>query len=325
VLRSLDAPEAPGGAVLVIREGNVVYKKAVGLANLEERVPNSTATNFRIASVTKPFTAMAVMMLVEDGKLSYESRLTDVFPEFPAYGKEITVRHLLTHTSGLADYADIMPRSTVKQLKDRDVLRLLANQKETAFPPGTDYRYSNSGYALLALMVERRSGQRFADFLRERMFAPLGMKNTLAYEEGGPAVPNRAFGYSPRTAGFQRTDQSLTSAVLGDGGIYTSVEDLSHWDQALEAAKLVQAETLERAFTRARLQEGRQVDYGFGWKLSSYRGLRCVGHGGSTVGFRSDLERFPDKKLTVIVLCNRSDARVQEMVRQIVDVYWDER
>jgi CubicO group peptidase (beta-lactamase class C family) len=325
LLRPLDAPGAPGGAVLVARDGRVVYRKAVGLANVEERVPNSTATNFRIASLTKPFTAMAVLMLVEDGKLSYDTRLTDVFPDFPPYGREITVRHLLTHTSGLVDYADVLPRSTDRQLKDRDVLRLLAGQKATLFPPGTEYRYSNSGYAVLALVVERRSGQRFADFLRKRIFAPLGMENTLAYEEGGPPVPHRAYGYSPDKGGFKRTDQSLTSAVLGDGGVYTSVEDLFKWDRALEAPRLVRAETLARAFARARLADGRQLDYGFGWQLGTYRGLRWLGHGGSTVGFRSDLERFPDRKLTVILLCNRSDARAREIARQIVDVYLEGR
>jgi CubicO group peptidase (beta-lactamase class C family) len=325
LLKPLTTPDGPGGAVLVICDGHVVYQKAVGLANVEERVPNTTSTNFRIASLTKQFTALAVLMLVEEGKLTYETRLTEVFPDFPPYGKEITLRHLLSHTSGLLNYEDLMPRSTTRQLKDRDVLRLLREQKETAFPPGTKYRYSNSGYAVLALVVEKASGQKFADFLKRRIFTPLGMTNSVAYEEGGPPIANRAYGYTPAGAGFKRTDQSLTSAVLGDGGIYTSVEELFRWDQALYGPKLLRPDTLAQAFANNRLPDGRFTDYGFGWELGSHRGLRSFRHGGSTVGFRSELERLADKRLTAIVLCNRSDAKVRDIARGLVDLYLDGR
>lgn len=321
LLKPLETPGGPGGAVLVIRDGHVLYRKAVGLANVEERVPNTTSTNFRIASLTKQFTAMAILMLVEQGKLSYETRLTEVFPDFPPYGKDITLRHLLSHTSGLLSYEDLIPPSTTRQLKDRDVLRLLEQQKETAFPPGTQYRYSNSGYAVLALIVEKTSGQKFADYLKQRIFTPLGMTNSVAHEEGGPPIANRAYGYSPSADGFKRTDQSLTSAVLGDGGIYTSVEDLFRWDQALDGPKLVRPDTLAQAFANNRLADGRLTNYGFGWELSSYHGLRSFRHGGSTVGFRSELERLPERKLSVILLCNRSDAKVREIVRGLVELY----
>jgi CubicO group peptidase (beta-lactamase class C family) len=321
LLKPLGGDNGPGGAVLVLRQGRLVYQKAVGLANLEERVPNTTATNFRIASLTKPFTALAVLMLIEQGKLSFHTAVTDVFPDFPASGRTITVRHLLTHTSGLPDYENLIPQSTTRQLKDRDVLRLQEGQKELTFPPGTKYHYSNSGYALLALIVEQVSGQRFAAFLHQRIFTPLGMQNTLAYEAGGPPVPRRAYGYSPSESGFQRTDQSLTSAVLGDGGIYTSVEDLAKWDRFLESPRLVKKATLVQAWTETRLTDGRPTGYGMGWEVGRYGGRRFVGHGGSTVGFRSDLEYFPEEKLTVILLCNRTDVRARDLVRAIVDLY----
>src|SRR5262249_40168200 len=158
-------------------------------------------------------------------------------PELPAYADAITVCHLLTHTSGLLDYEDLIPDGTTKQVHDIDALHLLANQTTTYFPPGTQYRYSNTGYAFLALIVERVSGQRFAEFLRTHIFEPAGMKNTVAFEEGISTVSNRSFGYSRDGSSWKRTDQSLTSAVLGDGGIYTSVDDLVHWIAWLEAGK----------------------------------------------------------------------------------------
>src|SRR5438445_8042766 len=187
---------------------------------------------------------MAVMILAERKKLSFDERLTDFFPEFPEYGRQITVRHLLSHNSGLIDYEDLIPKGTEIPVLDRDVLRLLMQQDKTYFPPGTKYKYSNSAYALLALMVEGRSGSTFAQFLKQNIFCALKMAHTLAYEQGLSVIPNRAYGYSPDGAGFKRTDQSLTSSVLGDGGIYSSVADLRKWDQALYTSKLVSPKML---------------------------------------------------------------------------------
>lgn len=320
LIQPLGDAQSPGGTVIVIRHGRVIYRRAVGLADVEAGRPNTARTNFRLASVTKQFTAMAVMMLVEEGRLSYETRLTELFPDFPAYAQAITVRHLLTHTSGLIDYEDLIPASTTAQLKDRDVLRLMREQAGTYFPPGAEYRYSNSGYAVLAMVVEQISGQAFAAFLRERIFHPLGMNHTVAYEAGVSQVVERAFGYSPLAHGFQRTDQSLTSAVLGDGGIYTSVDDLCLWDRALYGDQLVRPETFQQAFTPARLNDGRAIEYGFGWRLGTYRGLPYVRHGGSTIGFRTGIERYPQQQFTVILLSNRNDTQAEEIIRAIVDV-----
>ena len=301
--------------------GKVVLAKGYGLANLEAKIPCATNTNFRLASVTKQFTAMAVMILAERKKVSLDERLPDFFPEFPAYGNQITVRQLLTHTSGLLDYEDLIPKGTEIPVLDRDVLRLLLQQDKTYFPPGTKYRYSNSAYALLALIVEARSGNTFARFLQENIFRRLNMSHTLAYEKGLSVVPNRAYGYSPDAGGFKRTDQSLTSSVLGDGGIYSSVADLYQWDQALYTDKLVSLKMLKLAFTPGPPTEHPDTGYGFGWFVGQYRGLREIWHSGTTLGFTTRIARFPSKKFTVIILTNRTEARIAEFPHRIADWY----
>jgi CubicO group peptidase (beta-lactamase class C family) len=312
-------PGAPGASVMVIHRGKVVVAKGYGFANVEERVPCGTNTNFRLASVTKQFTAMAVLMLVERKKLSLDESLADVFPEFPAYGKQITLRHLLTHTSGLLDYEDLIPKGTEIPVLDRDVLRILLQQDKTYFPPGTKYRYSNSAYSLLALVVEQRSGNTFARFLEQSIFGPLRMSQTLAYERGLSVVPERAYGYSPDSTGWKRTDQSLTSSVLGDGGIYSSVADLYKWDQALYTDKLISPETLKLAFTAGPATEHPETGYGFGWFIGRYRGLQEIWHSGNSIGFTTRIARFPEKQFTVIILTNRNEAGIAEFPHRIAD------
>lgn len=318
-------PDVPGASVAIIRDGAVVFAKSYGLADLETKTRITPETNFRLASVSKQFTAMAVLILRERGKLSLDENLLAFFPEFPAFGKRITVRHLLTHTSGLLAYEDLIPEGTTIPVLDQDVLRILmangaTNTTPTYFPVGSQYRYSNSAYALLALIVEARSGQTFAHFLKENIFAPLGMTNTLAYEAGSSVVPNRSYGHSLRTNGWQRTDQSLTSSVLGDGGIYSSVTDLFKWDQALYTTKLVSAKTLEEAFTPKTPTDKPGKSYGYGWYLTEHRGVKQIWHSGESIGFRTRLVRIPDKKFCVIILANRSDKKLEEKADQIIEL-----
>ena len=310
---------------MIIRDGGVAFAKGYGLASLETKTPCTTNTNFRLASVSKQFTAMALLILRERGKLSLDENLLAFFPEFPAFGKQITVRHLLTHTSGLLAYEDLIPEGTTIPVLDQDVLRILmtngaTNATPTYFPVGSQYRYSNSAYSLLALIVQARSGQTFAHFLKENIFAPLGMTNTLAYEAGNSVVPQRAYGHSLRTNGWQRTDQSLTSSVLGDGGIYSSVMDLFKWDQALYTTNLVSAKTLAEAFTPATPIDKPGRSYGFGWYLADYRGTKMIWHSGESIGFRTRLVRIPERKFSVIILANRSDIKLEEPANRIVDL-----
>jgi len=309
----------PGAAIMVIRDGRPLLAKAYGLADLEARVPCATNTNFRLASVTKQFTAMAILLLAERKLLTLDQTLTDFFPEFPAYGRQITVRQLLNHTSGLLDYEDLIPRGTAIPVLDRDVLRLLLQQDKTIFAPGSKYQYSNSGYALLALIIEVCSRTSCAHFLRQNIFQPLGMINTVAYEQGLAIVPNRAFGYSAEGDHFKRTDQSLTSSVLGDGGIYSSITDLYKWDQALYTGKLINRRWLKQAFTAGPVTDHPGTGYGFGWYVGSYRGLKEIWHSGNTVGFTTRIARYPEQTFTVIILSNRQAADLAEIPHKLVD------
>ena len=302
---------APGASVLVVRDGEVLVRKSYGLANVEEGIAATPATNYRLASLTKQFTAACILIL----GIPLDDPITKYLPEMPAYANAITVRHLLTHTSGLLDYEDLIPKGTTKQVHDADVLALLSKTDHTDFPPGTQYRYSNTGYSFLALIAERASGMRFADFLREKIFKPAGMNNTVAFEEGISTVPNRAYGYSRENGAWKRTDQSLTSAVLGDGGIYTSIDDFVHWIAWLDSGKF------DRALVPATHTDKPGVDYGFGWRISEHRGLRLVSHTGETIGFTNAILRFPDRHLAVVVLTNGNDGRPDDLAMDIAEPF----
>ncbi len=314
---------APGAAVMVIKEGKPVFAKAYGLANLAEKTRCSTNTNFRLASVTKQFTAMSILILAQRGKLTLDDKMTKFFPEFPDYGKEITLRHLLTHQSGLLDYEEVMPANVTIPLSDRDVLWILRQQDHLKCSPGEKFDYSNTGYSFLALIVEIVSGQKFATFLTENIFQPLGMTHSIAYEPGISVVPNRAFGYAKVGGGFEFSDQSTTSAVLGDGGIYSSLTDLYKWDQALSTEKLVSRKMLQEAFTAHSAKSDIEGSgYGYGWYVAKHRGSDRIWHYGSTCGFSTELDRFPEKQLTVIILINRRNAKNPELSHKIADLYW---
>jgi CubicO group peptidase (beta-lactamase class C family) len=268
---------------------------------------------------------MAIILLVAKRQLAFNERLTDIFPEFPAYGKTITVRQLLFHTSGLLDYEALIPNGTQIPVRDRDVLHLLMEQSTTYFAPGSRFRYSNSAYALLALAVESRSGLTFAHFLRHYIFGPLGMHNTLAYEPGLSIVPNRAFGYSANGKRFKRTDQSLTSSVLGDGGIYSSVADLYRWDQALYTDELVSRSMLREAFNPAVQTDLPHTGYAMGWFVGRYRGMQELWHHGETIGFRTRIARFSQRRFTVIILANRTEAQLDQLPHRIADTHFGPR
>jgi len=309
----------PGASVVVIADSRVVVRRAYGMADLEHRVAATPETDYRLASVSKQFTAMAVMLLAKDRKLGYDQSVRDFLPELPAAAQSVTVRHLLNHTSGLWDYEDLVPESRTAQLDDRDVLSLLAARDSLYFPAGSRYRYSNSGYVLLGLIVARVSGMTFPEFLRTRTFEPLGMGATVAHVEGSDTVPRRAYGYSPRGGTFVQTDQSVTSATLGDGGIYTNVDDMIHWDQALYGTDLVSEPMLELATTPPQLPGGASTEYGFGWFVDRYRGEKRWRHTGETSGFRNAIQRFPRRRLTVIVLTNRSSGEPGAIAERIAD------
>jgi CubicO group peptidase (beta-lactamase class C family) len=334
---------SPGAAVLVRKNGRIVFERGYGVRDLRSYQNIDAGTNFRLASCTKQFTAMATMLLVRDGKLRYDSRLTDLIPGFPEYGRAITIRHLSTHTSGLPDYEDLMDETwtPTHQIRDEEVLSLLEKGKPK-FAPGMSWAYSNSGYVLLGLIVARVSGVPFPQFLRDRIFEPLHMTGTVAYVAGENTVSRRAFGHTKERDGFVEADQSATSATLGDGGVYSNLEDLAKWDAALESHVLLSREEMRAALQPVTLADGssphwpnapgddnlnpgRTVSYGFGWFLDPYKGHARMWHFGSTMGFRTAIERFTADKLTIAILCNRTDLDPGKLALQVADEVWGGR
>ena len=343
------SPDAPGIAVLVRQNGKTVFERGYGVRDLRTKTKIDTHTNFRLASFTKQFTAMAIMLLVHDGRLRYDDKLTKVFPEFPAYGKDITIRHLLNHTSGLPDYEDLMDAEEKEkgplwtpehQIQDAEVLQLLEKASSGFFAPGTSWAYSNSGYVVLGLIVAKVSGKPFGDFLSERIFAPLHMEHTLMYVKGKNEVTNRAYGHTKQkeTEIFEERDQSPTSGTQGDGGIYTSLEDLTKWDDALRNHTLLSAEEMQPAITPAKLRDGspthwpetphgdngtpgKPVSYGFGWFVDPYQGRARMWHTGGTIGFRTVNERFVNEEITIIILCNRTDLDPEKLSLRVAGYY----
>ncbi|HMG18902.1 MAG TPA: serine hydrolase domain-containing protein [Gemmatimonadales bacterium] len=308
----------PGASVIVIRDGRVILRRAYGMADLERHVAATPETDYRLASVSKQFTAMAVIQLEQVGKVRYDQPVREILPELPAAAQGVTVRHLLNHTSGLPDYEDLIPDSQTVQVNDRDVLALLARQDTLYFPAGSAYRYSNSGYVLLGLIVERVSGVSFPAYLYAHTFGPLGMVGSVAHVEGVDTVPHRAYGYSPKdgSGSFVATDQSVTSATLGDGGIYTNVDDLVRWDRVLYSLPTA---TLTLITTPPVLPGGGESQYGFGWFVDTYRGERRWRHTGETSGFRNAIQRFPGRRFTVIVLTNRNGGEPSGVAERIAD------
>jgi CubicO group peptidase (beta-lactamase class C family) len=315
------APNGPGASVLVMRNGRTVFSRGYGRADIERGVAVTAATDFRLASLSKQFTAAAVMLLVADHRLRYDDDITTLVPGLPPFARGVTVRQLLTHTSGLPDYEDFVPDSQTVQVHDADIPRLIGHATAPKFAPGTRYAYSNTGYGLLSLIVEHVSGMPYARFLRERIFVPLHMTGTVAYEEGRSTVPHRAYGYTLDGAVARRTDQSNTSAVLGDGGIYSSAVDLAKWIAALERHTLLSAEAQRLAWTPPSLPGGARTEYGFGWFVDRDTGTLRLRHHGESRGFTNGIIRYPQRGLAVVVLTNRTGGAPWDIAQRIAELY----
>jgi CubicO group peptidase (beta-lactamase class C family) len=309
---------SPGAAVMVICNGEVVHSAGYGAANLSDGSPLRSSTPVRLGSVSKAFTAMAVIILEERGDLEFDSDVTEWVPELARFDG-ITVRHLLNHTSGLPDYYDDSPLEAIATATDRDApfqnaeaVSVYENWGEPLFSPGERFAYSNPGYEVLALIVERVSGMTFAEFLDVEIFAPLGMSTASVRYLPSTAVPGRAIGYSPRQQGegWQENDDHWGNWLVGAGGVYASLDDLFLWDQALSSWTRAGKRTNE-AFAPALLNDGTESPYGFGWNLWNRLDRRAIHHDGAWVGFRASLVRFPEEQLTVIVLSNASAAAAE--------------
>ena len=318
-----DKKDSPGCAVGVIRDGAVIYKRGYGMANLDSNMPNTPATVFNVASMAKQFTAASILLLAQRQKLSLDDDIRKYIPEIPDYGTPVTIRQLAYHTSGIRDYTDLIELSAdrIENIHtDQHILRILARQKKLNFNPGERHLYSNSGYVLLGLIVERVTGKTLRAFENEFIFQPLGMRNTLLYDDRTMVVKNRATGYVSKSDGSYQMRSSLWDRV-GDGGVLTTVEDLFLWDQNFYTPVVGNSELINLMTTPGTLTNGEKIAYTFGLEPMRYKGLPVIMHGGSIRGFRAQLYRFPEQRFSVVCLCNNGSISPTSIIQQIADIY----
>jgi CubicO group peptidase (beta-lactamase class C family) len=317
--------DSPGCAVGISRNGRVVYERGYGMANLETGTPITPASIFHVASISKQFTAMAIMLLANDGKLSIDDNIRKYLPEIRDYGTPITIRHLLTHTSGLRDQWELLALARGRFEEDRiteaDVMDIVPRQTALNFTPGAEYLYSNTGFTLLAVIVKRVSGKSLRDFADERIFKPLGMTNTHFHDDYTMLVPGRTSAYAPRAGGGWRVSIPNYD-TYGATSLFTTVGDLLEWEANLDnPVAVADRATIARMEAPTILTSGDTSSYGFGIVADRYRGVRVVGHNGADAGYRTDVERYPEHGLAIAVLCNAASANPSLLGRRVAEAY----
>jgi len=312
---------APGCAAAVSLNGELLFEKAFGLADLEMNVPNTPQTIFESGSVAKQFTAAAIVLLQEEGKVSLDDPVRKYIPELPDYGVPLTIRHLLNHTSGIRDWGTVMTLTGAgrgdRVISQDLALDVITHQRALDFTPGAEYSYSNSGYNLVAIIVERVAKQKFSAFLEERLFKPLGMKNSSLRDDYQRIVPGRAQAYARQGTGPWRLNMPFMN-VYGNGGMLTTVGDWIRWNAMLDS-KSLGAPLVEALETRGVLNDGRKIAYALGLEVATYKGLRDVSHGGSTAGYQTFLARYPDNKVSIAVMCNGTSPGAGGIAAAITD------
>ena len=316
--------DRPGCAVGVYRDGAIVHARGYGMADLNQGIAITPKTAFYIASTSKQFAAASLTLLATQGRLSLDDPVKKYVPELPAWGDGIRLRHLMHHTSGIRDYLGLWAmsgRSEGDGIPEEAALDLIVRQKRLDFEPGSRWSYSNSGYFLISVVVKRASGQSLADYARTHIFEPLGMRDTHFHDDRRRVVPRRAEGYEPDGKGGYRIVRT-SYALVGDGGLYTTVEDLAKWDANFLDNKLAGGGPafLERLYTRAVLNSGDSTDYASGLFHHSYRGVKTIDHGGAFIGFRAELLRVPSERTSIAVLCNDYTAQSEAMAKRVADV-----
>ena len=314
----MKAQQIPGLSLAVIKDGQLILAKGYGLANVEHQVPVKPETIFQSGSMGKQFTATAVMMLMEDGKLALDDKISKYFPDAPASWQNITIRHLLTHTSGMTDYP---PGFDFRRDYTEDELYERAKAIPLAFQPGDKWSYSNLGYVMLGIVIHKVSGKFYGDFLQERIFKPLDMSTARVISEAD-IIPNRAAGY--RLDKDQLKNQNWVSPSLNttaDGALYMNVYDMAKWDAALYTEKLLKRSSLEQMWTRVKLNNGETQAYGFGWSIGETRGHRFVQHGGAWQGFKAQIIRYHDDKFTVILFANQARANQFRLAQGVAALF----
>jgi CubicO group peptidase (beta-lactamase class C family) len=315
--------DSPGCALAVIKDNKIIYKRGYGMANLDHGIPISSVTVFNIASVSKQFTAMSIVLLAQQGKLSLDDDIRKYLTEFPQYQSPITIRNLLYQTSGIREYSHLMSAAGTRfqDATDEDVYKILNRQKDLNFKPGDEYLYSNSNYFLLAQIVRKVSGKSLPKFAADNIFKPLGMVNSGFHYDGTEVVKSRATGYSSRKGGGFSVE-TVGSYHVGDGGLLTTIDDLILWDRNFYDNKLGGgAQLIQQFVARGTLNSGAKSDYAFGLDVETYKGLKMLGHDGVYYGFNASMIRFPEQRFSVICLCNLNNIESPRLTRQVADIY----
>ena len=315
-------PDVPGCAVAIYRDARTIFAKGYGSANLEYGIPITPATPFVAGSVSKQFTAAAIALLVEEKRISLGDDVRKYVPELPDYGKPVTIDHLVHHTSGLRDWWELVGVAGLRYddtYAVQDVLDMTARQRGLNFTPGDRYLYSNTGYILLGLVVQRVTGKSLREFAAERFFGPLKMTSSHFQDDHRVPVRGRAYAYSPAPGGGGFTINVWNNDLVGQGGLMTTVLDLAKWDENFYSGAVGGPSFLARQLEQGKLNSGTTLAYAFGLDIGNYRGLRLVEHTGSTGGYRSVIVRFPDQHTSVAALCNVSDAAPATLVRRVAD------
>ena len=316
-------PDSPGAAIAVTRDGEIIYTQGYGTANLEYDIPITPTTIFDIASVSKQFATFAIATLAHDGKLSLDDDIRMHLPDVPDFGSTITIRHLLHHTSGLRDWVQSLVIAGVAMedvISFKHILKMARHQKALNFEPGAAYLYSNTGYNLLAEIVERVTGDSFRDWTDTNIFKPLAMTNSHFHDDHQMILKNRAYSYQAvENGGFKHAVNNTTA--LGSSSLYSTVEDLAKWILNFDDTQIGEQAILDQMHQRGVLNNGEQISYALGLNIGEYRGLQTVGHSGSWRGFRSHLIRFPEQKFGVVILCNLDTFNPLGLTEKVADIY----
>lgn len=323
-LAMANAGNGPGAALAVVKDGKVIYSKGYGYANLEYGVENTPSTIFHIASVSKQFTAFAIAMLADQGKISLQDDIRKYLPEMPDFGHVITIDHLVHHTSGLRDQWNLLALAGWRLddvITREQVLRLISRQQELNFKPGEEMLYCNTGFTLMAEIVSRASGQPFPEWCKANIFDPLEMKNTLFYDDHEKVVPGRAYSYYKDGVTGEWKKSVLSYANVGATSLFTTVEDLGRWAVNFENVKVGNERIMQLMDQRFVLNNGDTIDYAFGQGIGKYKGLVNKSHGGADAGYRTFLARFPEQRFSVIVFSNLASFNTGSLAYKIADLY----
>ena len=329
VFAKWDSTVSPGCALSVMKDGQIIYERGYGMADLDHDVPINPQTVFHVASISKQFTAAAILLLAQERKLSLDDDVRKYITELPDFGARITIRHLIYHTSGLRDQWALLGlagwRYSLDLITHDDVLELMSRQKDLNFQPGEKHLYCNTGYTLLAQIVKRVSGQSFRDFTTNRIFKPLDMKSTHFRDDHAEIVKHIAYGYVDAGSANDYRLSVTNFDTVGATSLLTTVEDLAQWDENFYHPRVGGSELVEQQLQRGKLNSGKELDYAFGLVHGKYRGIRTIDHGGADAGYRADLLRFPDQHFSVACLCNKGEIHPDELAQKVADIYLAEQ